>query len=619
MPLTVRFPNLLRVVSALVLLAIFLPVSRPISRSAAAVQACGDPGATAIHTIQGSGAASPEEGNDHEVEAVVVGDFQSTSNQLSGFFLQEEGADIDGDPLTSEGIFVYDDGFGVDVSVGELVRVRGTVDEFFGLTELNNITSVVICGTGSAAPASPTLPLAAVSDWEAFEGMAVTLPQTLYVTENYNLGRYGETELSVGGRLPQPTHIAEPGAPALAQQVLNDRSRIQLDDGSLVQNPLPLPPYLGPGNTLRAGDRVTGITGVLSYAFGAYEIHPTAPLSFNRWNERPAVPPAAVGRQVKAASFNVLNFFTTLDTGALICGPTGGLECRGADTLAEFTRQRDKLVSALAALDADVVGLMEIENNASAAVADLVAGLNSLLGASTYAFIDTGTIGTDAIKVALIYKPARVAPVGSHAILDSTVDPTFLDTRNRPTLAQTFEADGERFTVAVNHLKSKGSSCADIGDPDTGDGQGNCNLTRTAAAQALAGWQAGDPTGSGDPDFLILGDLNAYAMEDPVTAIQEAGYINLVETYVGTQAYSYVFEGQSGYLDHALASGALARQVVGVQEWHTNADEPSALDYNNYNQPLLYHPDAFRASDHDPVVVTLLPGATNLFLPVVGK
>lgn len=248
-----------------------------------------------------------------------------------------------------------------------------------------------------------------------------------------------------------------------------------------------------------------------------------------------------------------------------------------------------------------------------------MAGLNSLLGASTYAFIDTGTIGTDAIKVALIYKPARVAPVGSHAILDSTVDPTFLDTRNRPTLAQTFEADGERFTVAVNHLKSKGSSCADIGDPDTGDGQGNCNLTRTAAAQALAGWQAGDPTGSGDPDFLILGDLNAYAMEDPVTAIQEAGYINLVETYVGTQAYSYVFEGQSGYLDHALASGALARQVVGVQEWHTNADEPSALDYNNYNQPLLYHPDAFRASDHDPVVVTLLPGATNLFLPVVGK
>ena len=84
-------------------------------------------------------------------------------------------------------------------------------------------------------------------------------------------------------------------------------------------------------------------------------------------------------------------------------------------------------------------------------------------------------------------------------------------------------------TVAVNHLKSKGSSCASIGDPDTGDGQGNCNLTRTKAAQALVDWLATDPTGSGDPDFLIIGDLNAYAMEDPITAIKAAGYTDLIE------------------------------------------------------------------------------------------
>src|SRR5262249_1268450 len=149
----------------------------------------------------------------------------------------------------------------------------------------------------------------------------------------------------------------------------------------------------------------------------------------------------------------------------------------------ELTRQRDKIVSAIMGLDADVVGLMELENNATTAIQNLVDGLNAKKGPGTYAFVDTGTIGTDAIKVGLIYKPATVAPVGPHAILDSTVDPTFIDTKNRPVLAQTLEekATGGRFTLAVAHLKSKGSDCNDVGDPDTGDGQGNCNLTRTAA------------------------------------------------------------------------------------------------------------------------------------------
>ena len=70
--------------------------------------------------------------------------------------------------------------------------------------------------------------------------------------------------------------------------------------------------------------------------------------------------------------------------------------------------------------------------------------------------------------------------------------------------------------MAVNHLKSKGSPCDDVGDPDPGDGAGNCNLTRTGAAEALVDWLAGDPTGSGDPDFLIIGDLNSYDKEDPI-------------------------------------------------------------------------------------------------------
>jgi hypothetical protein len=228
-----------------------------------------------------------------------------------------------------------------------------------------------------------------------------------------------------------------------------------------------------------------------------------------------------------------------------------------------------------------------------------------------YAYIATGAIGSDAIRDGLIYQPASVTPVGPFAILDTSVDPRFNDDKNRPVLAQTFQENGtdddDLVTVAVNHFKSKGSPCDDVGDPDIGDGQGNCNLTRTAAAEALADWLLTDPTGSGDPDFLITGDLNAYAMEDPITTLEAAGYTDLMEVFLGTGfnagAYSFNFFSQSGYLDHGLVNDTLLAQVTGAAFWHINADEPRALDYNDFNQPDLFNPDPYRSSDHDPVLV----------------
>ena len=317
-------------------------------------------------------------------------------------------------------------------------------------------------------------------------------------------------------------------------------------------------------------------------------------------------------------------------TAGPICGALFNLGCRGADSASEFSRQRDKTISAISAINADIVGLVEIENNVFNAIDDLVSGVNAIVGAGTYDYIDTSTIGTDAIKVGFMYKVATIKPVGDYAILDSMVDPLFIDTSNRPSLAQTFEeisnkgkksrkskkskkskkGKAGKFTVVVNHLKSKGSNCNSLGDPDLNDGQGNCNLTRTNAAIALVNWLGTDPTGSADSDFLIIGDLNAYAMEDPITAIRSAGYTNLIDTFSGSDAYSFVFGGESGYLDYALANGSLAAQVSGVTEWHINADEPRTLDYNEeFKSPAqlgsLYSPDAYRASDHDPVLVGL--------------
>jgi predicted extracellular nuclease len=520
------------------------------------------------------------------------------------------------------------------------VRAGGTVTEFNGLTELSNVTTVTIGSSGNPLPASTavSLPVTNVTDFEVTEGMRVTLTQSLVISEYFNYERFGELVLGLplaGESRPYTgTAIDEPGAPALARAQANSLRRVTLDDGLSTQSPNTLRHPNGGNfalnNRFRGGDTVQNVTGVMDYQVGLYRIQPTGPADYTAVNPRIAAP-EPVGGDLRVAAMNTLNFFLTQDypTGNPLdnkCGPAQNVECRGADfdQPTEFTRQRDKLLAALAGLNADVIGLNELENTTGVdpladATNGIVPGL-AALGAGTYASIDTGTIGVDAIRVGLIYKPAKVTPVGAFQILESSDDPRFIDTKSRPALAQTFEenATGARFTVVVNHLKSKGSACDDVGDPDIGDGQGNCNQTRKAAAQALVDWLATDPTGSGDADFLIMGDLNSYTQEDPIDAIKlgaddTAGttddFTNLVAKYGGTYAYSYVFDGQAGYLDHALASPTLTAQVTGATEWHINADEPDLLDYDTSFKPpaqeAIYEPNAYRSSDHDAVVVGL--------------
>ncbi len=582
---------------------------------------CGS-AATLLHDIQGSGASSPLVGVAATVEAIVVADFQGTTS-IRGFFLEEPNAEHDGDPATSEGLFVFDNNFGVPVAVGDAVRVNGTVSEFQNQSQLSTITSVVVCASGVGLPpaVAVTLPFADPAAPERYEGMRVSFAQALTVTETFNLGRGGILTLS-SARLQQPTNVVLPGAPANALQAANNLDKITLDDGSLTQNPDPIvypPPGLTALNSVRGGDTVSGLAGVFTQGNpgwttpgNIYRVHPEAMPTFTPANPRPPAP-APVGGTLRVSSFNVLNYFVTLDTGPDICGPLQNQECRGADSAIEFTRQRDKTLQALVALDAEVLGLMELENTLGVEpLQDLVNGLNALAGAGTYAFIATGTIGDDAIKVGLIYQPAVVQPVGAFAILDSSVDPNFDTSLNRPALAQTFEqiSTGGRFTVVVNHLKSKGCSGAAGLDTDQGDGQSCFNHTRTLAAGALAAWAASDPTGALDLDVLLLGDFNAYALEDPVAALLGAGYTDLAVAASGPDAYSYVFDAQAGSLDHSLAGASLLPQITGVTTWHVNADEPGVLDYNVEFKSAgqiasLYNADAFRTSDHDPILIGL--------------
>jgi hypothetical protein len=566
-------------------------------------------GITHIYTIQGSGTASPLVGTTVTTEGVVTADFQG-ANQLGGFFIQDTTGD--GNNLTSDGVFIFNTSF--PVQVGDYVRVTGTVTEAFNKTELNSVTAVTVLSSGHTlmAPVDINLPVAAVADLERYEGMLVRFPQPLTVTETFNTGRFGEVLLSVGGQLQTPTNFIDPNdnpasgttstgnsnvAAVNAREDLNLRSQILLDDGSNVEDPAIIPYFNPADTTLRIGSYLTSLTGALDFDFSVYRLQPTIAPAFN-YAPRPAVPNVGTGN-IKVGSFNVLNYFNG-------DGQGGGFPTsRGATTLTEFNRQRTKIIAAITQLNPDVLGLTEIENDGDgplSAIADLVNGLNAATAPGTYAILPSptgganGTTGTDAIKVAMIYKPSKVTLSGASF---ADVNPV----HNRPPLAQAFtvNATGEKFSLIINHFKSKGCTGASGADTDQLDGQSCFNYTRRQQAVALLSFIDTVKARSGDQDVIAVGDFNAYEEEDPIDILRAGGLTDLT-----TGLFSYVFNGETGALDYALASPTLAPRVTGAAKWNINAEEPRVKDYNQeFNPPYVYSPDAFRSSDHDPVLVGL--------------
>lgn len=550
------------------------PTPTPTPSDTPTGEPCDIPPTHEIAEVQGDGDATPLAGQTVRVEGIVTGDFQE-DGQLRGFFFQDPTPDRD--PRTSEGLFAFAGAGLTDVKVGDRVLVTGRATEFNGWTELSPVTAVDVCGTGRIVPRPYALPRPDGETFEPVENMLLTFPGRLTLTDHFNLGRFGEVTVSAGGRLYQPTD--RPGVDA----VKNDRRALLIDDGSTAENPATIP-YTEP-QAVRLGDTAAGVTGVLGYGFGRYRLHPTKPVMFLRTNPRPLTPPK-VGGDVRVASLNTLNWFTTIGS-------------RGASTAEERDRQLAKLVATVKGLDADVVGLMEVENNGQVALDALVAALNAELGAGTYAALAHPHPGTDAIQVAAIYKPAKVTPVGPARSSD---DPVF----RRPPLIQTFRyagPGGKEFTLLVNHFKSKGCDGATGPDADQGDGQGCFNAERVRQAQAILGLIST----LRPPNPLVIGDLNAYGEEDPIGALEAGGLVSVTKRHIpADQRYSYLFDGLSGELDHALAGRELLKLVTGAAIWHVNADEPRILDYNvEFNPPGLYRPDAFRSSDHDPVLIGL--------------
>ncbi|WP_090060765.1 ExeM/NucH family extracellular endonuclease [Celeribacter neptunius] len=639
---------------------------------------------TLISTIQGEGASSSFVGESLMVSAIV------TLITSDGFYLQEEDADSDGNALTSEGIFVYTGG-GYAVTLGDLVEVSGSVTEYFGLTEITSVSSVDVISSGNTLPelTEVTLSPDIAQNYEALEGMRLSVTtgttDALTVIENFNLDRYGQIVVSAGTQT-QATQIydAQTQAAEIAAHVeANDNARLLIDDGSSTQNPDSFAAYSGgagddgdgildsgddfsdAGTTLRLGAEVDGaVEGVLSFAFDEWTLNATDTIEFVESTNSGArdATPEDVGGTLQVASYNVLNFFTTIDVSGAGTGPNGDLDPRGADTVEEFARQSSKIVDGIIGTGAEVVALQEIENNGTEAIGTLVDLLNAEGTGASYAYVDpTGTgdfIGTDAITTGIIYDSSSVTLLHSeyHVYDETSADATYAIAgtlgdlvgysfedyqRNRPSVAATFEdnATGETFTVVSSHFKSKGDSgLQDVADAaeswlsanpghadyatveglladlyadanfDQGDGQGFWNGVRLDGATELADWIANAYNGGGTSNYLLLGDMNSYAEEDAVQYLDDdAGLTDLIDQFIGQdEAYSYVFDGAQGTLDQGLADSALADNVTGVTEWHINADEPDLIGYDDsFTNSDFYNDGVYASSDHDPLIVGL--------------
>ncbi|WP_336954272.1 ExeM/NucH family extracellular endonuclease [Acinetobacter sp. AS167] len=575
---------------------------------------------TAIADLQ-----SAAQNQQYVVRGVITADYRY-QNGFSGFYIQTP--DSKAKANLSNAIFVYLPAASTITGgkVGEEVILKGRLTNYENQLQIDQLSSnIQTCNNQAASLVSSTpiqLPFSSLTDAtgnapKRYQGMLVKIPQTLTVSENYDYGRYGQLSLSLG-RLYIPTNLypaKSNEAVALAKQ--NLLSKIILDDGYNNQNRTPwLPQTFNAANTLRTGYQLKNVEGILEYRFNAWRIQPiqnkALPEVVKDSNLRNSTVLAKETKQVRVAAFNVLNY----DNSPLI----GVKPDRGANTETEFNRQHAKIVSAIKTIDADVYGLMEIANNGYGEKS-AVNYLTKALGADWKYVIppNMDKLGTDVIAVAIIYNSKRVKAVGNPVVYDD------LTQKNRVTMAQSFQAvtGGKTFTVVPNHLKSKGSCPDDKTSPEAnqGDGQGCWNPTRVTAVQKLIQWIATNPTKAEKPNYLLVGDMNSYAKEDPILAFENANYkilLNDEKVGQGKSAYSYVFgvasdatgNGGAGNLDHAIADANLYPMVKRTFAWHINADEPTALDYNEEYKTeeqiaSFYAPDAFRSSDHDPVIVDL--------------
>ncbi|MFN2362421.1 MAG: ExeM/NucH family extracellular endonuclease [Marinobacter sp.] len=561
----------------------------------AAAESCGAP-ATAISDVQGEETSSSLAGKTVSVEGVITMDARHKDG-FRGFYLQQPDHETDNNPKTSEALFVYTNRSAG--SRGERVRVSGRVKEFHGLTELTDVSSVDRCGKEDLPePVPVNLPWPGDLPPEHLENMRVEVSGELTVIDHYNLARYGELTLAARDQLIA-TEVIEPGKAAQSRHQSQNHSRLILDDGKGARNPRPVPwpePNLSADNTVRAGDRVGNLSGILDFRFGAWRLQPESTPVFKPVNPRPGVPPRPESTTLRVVTLNLGNFFNGDGNGKGFPAP------RGARTAAGYTQQQSRLVAALTKPDPDIIAVTEMENDGygpNSAIADLA---NALGEQWRFVKADSRT-GTDAIRNDLLYRSDRIRTKGRARRPDAASSPKLA----RPPVSQVFRSleGNDTLRIIVTHLKSKACGGAAGPDRDQKDGQGCYNHSREQATRAILKWADSLPMPGSMAGTMITGDMNSYARETPLQLLAEAGYTNAVRQFhtcneTACDQTSYRYRGRRGTLDYSLVSEGLIERLVGATAWPINAEEPVALGYQG---PVPVPGDQpWRSSDHNPVI-----------------
>lgn len=535
-----------------------------------------------IPNIQGSDNSSSYSGQQVATSGIVTAVFIG-GGMINGFFIQDAAGD--GNSATSDGVFVYSSSKSVEP--GDLVQLTARVSEYNNRTQLSNVTAFQVLSKNNTLPAVKIVYDIYNWDWEKYEGMLVEFQQTLYVNNTYNLQQYGELELGIR-RKPSPTNLALPASSEYSALVSENALRPVYMDDAYSSYTYPVI-FADENGTRRTGERVDRLQAVVDYVNSKYVVYPARfPVQFYG-NPRKTTHDDIGNYNLKVCGFNLEYYLTTPNSSGM-----------GPSNQTELERQHTKIVDAMLAIDADVYGLVEIEQGQQA-LTKLSQALNAASSGKSFSFVnDGGSVNGTYTKAAYLYRSDKVTPYKSLKSINSE------GPANRKKLqAFTLKSNNERFMFGINHFKAKsGCSSASGADADKNDGQSCYNATRVDEAKAVIAAINSNKAFYDDQDALVMGDLNAYAMEDPIQAFVQAGFTDLHRQFHADSAYSYVYRGEAGYLDHALANESMTRQITGVTAFHINADEPSIFEYSG----SAYQPNMFRSSDHDPVVVGIRLG-----------
>ncbi|EHU5198540.1 ExeM/NucH family extracellular endonuclease [Vibrio vulnificus] len=612
-----------------------------------------------IGEVQGEAYSSPliESGYTSKDEYLVTGVVSAVATSLvKGFYLYDDNAD--GNVKTSDGVFVKTSGAVSKDMIGQQICVRAKVNEDYGMTtllptgniwEVKNSTPVEVTPVKleridsdddtfrSTLERLEAMPVVLVEDMDAAEGN-----QDMRVSRTFSFdysAKRNNMVIAYKRPNPQPNqdHVAGSDA-AKAQTAQNKDYRIVVEsDEKPANGKIPYYPEFASdphNNYIRINDSVVGMTGVLHYSYNEFRLIPTANVTkANFVHNTPRTSSPVIkesygddGFTIKVATQNVLNYFNS---------PYGGHDNqfgdnRGAESQQEFERQQAKIVEAIYGLDADIVGLMEVENNGFgdfSAIRELLEAINAKYYKENYkdrfaresihnryvfvGFDKNGdqvldqfdTIGSDAITTGIIYRPSKVSVIAGKVIPMPWQDaPMIVDADGKPvvdgkgelaesgknyqrnTVAATFRVlnTGKQLTVSVNHLKSKGSTCWDdyVGTKAVDDdAQGSCENFRVASTYHL-----GQEMAKIGGDQIVLGDMNSYAHEDPMLvltsnptkkALKAADYIK-----VGNK---WQFNGEQGPVitqTFGFINAVDYKTPAGETSWsYSYNDEVGSLDH----------------------------------------